>query len=155
MAEFRQEITQNVEDMLTNRESRAIINNCQMVQMLNQSDADRKEIGTIFCTYRKPSWISSRTPSLTRTDLVRRILLPFANKFPTESPVLRSAVHETTDADLMSVRMTKKCYPQNRCRLIFYSGTHRKNAFRENGLVQHTDVEEGKRMKVLEDGPSP
>lgn len=79
-------ITQNVEDMLTNRESRAIINNCQMVQMLNQSDADRKEIGTILHV------------SETQLDFIKNAqsghgliwyggsLLPFANKFPTESP---------------------------------------------------------------------
>lgn len=78
-------ITQNVEDMLTNRESRAIINNCHLIQMLNQSDADRKEIGSILHI------------SDTQLDFIKNAqsghgliwyggaLLPFGNDFPAEN----------------------------------------------------------------------
>ena len=43
----------------------------------------------------------------------------------------------------MFIRITKKCYPQKDAIRFFFLNTQ-KNAFRENGLVQHTDVEEGK-----------
>lgn len=41
-------ITQNVEDLLTNRESRGIINNTPFIVMLNQSNEDRNEIGAML-----------------------------------------------------------------------------------------------------------
>ena len=41
-------ITQNVEDLLTNRESRGIINNCSFIMLLNQSQEDRQEIGAML-----------------------------------------------------------------------------------------------------------
>ena len=80
-------ITQNVEDMLINRESRAIINNCQMVQMLNQSDADRKEIGTILHVSETQLDFIKNAQSGHGLIWYEGSLLPFANKFPTESPL--------------------------------------------------------------------
>lgn len=41
-------ITQNVEDLITNRESRGIINNCSFIMLLNQSKDDRDEIGKML-----------------------------------------------------------------------------------------------------------
>lgn len=41
-------ITQNVEDLTTNRESRALINNSPFILMLNQSSEDRAEIGSML-----------------------------------------------------------------------------------------------------------
>lgn len=41
-------ITQNVEDLLTNRESRGMINNCSFIMLLNQSQDDRDEIGSML-----------------------------------------------------------------------------------------------------------
>ena len=41
-------ITQNVEDLLTNRESRGMINNCSFIMLLNQSQEDRTEIGNML-----------------------------------------------------------------------------------------------------------
>lgn len=78
-------ITQNVEDMLTNRESRAIINNCQLIQMLNQADADRKEIGSILHISDSQLDFIKNAQSGHGLIWYGGALLPFANDFPPEN----------------------------------------------------------------------
>ncbi len=78
-------ITQNVEDMLTNRESRAIINNCHLIQMLNQSDADRKEIGSILHISDAQLDFIKNAQSGHGLIWYGGALLPFGNDFPAEN----------------------------------------------------------------------
>lgn len=78
-------ITQNVEDMLTNRESRAIINNCHLIQMLNQSDADRKEIGSILHISESQLDFIKNAQSGHGLIWYGGALLPFGNDFPPEN----------------------------------------------------------------------
>lgn len=78
-------ITQNVEDMLTNRESRAIINNCHLIQMLNQSDADRKEIGSILHISDAQLDFIKNAQSGHVLIWYGGALLPFGNDFPAEN----------------------------------------------------------------------
>lgn len=78
-------ITQNVEDMLTNRESRAIINNCNLIQMLNQSDADRKEIGSILHISESQLDFIKNAQSGHGLIWYGGALLPFGNDFPPEN----------------------------------------------------------------------
>ncbi len=78
-------ITQNTEDMLTNRESRAIINNCHLIQMLNQSDADRKEIGSILHISDAQLDFIKNAQSGHGLIWYGGALLPFGNDFPTEN----------------------------------------------------------------------
>lgn len=80
-------ITQNVEDMLTNRESRAIINNCQLVLMLNQSDADRKEIGSILHISDAQLDFIKNSQSGHGLIWYGGALLPFGNDFPKDNPM--------------------------------------------------------------------
>ncbi len=78
-------ITQNIEDMLTNRESRAIINNCHLIQMLNQSDADRKEIGSILHISDAQLDFIKNAQSGHGLIWYGGALLPFGNDFPAEN----------------------------------------------------------------------
>ncbi len=78
-------ITQNTEDMLTNRESRAIINNCHLIQMLNQSDADRKEIGSILHISDAQLDFIKNAQSGHGLIWYGGALLPFGNDFPAEN----------------------------------------------------------------------
>lgn len=82
-------ITQNVEDLRINRESRAIIDNCNFIQMFNMSDDDRKEIGSIL--HISESQLDFIKNAQTGHGLIwyGGALLPFANEFPPENPIYK------------------------------------------------------------------
>ncbi|MCR5776650.1 MAG: DUF87 domain-containing protein, partial [Lachnospiraceae bacterium] len=78
-------ITQNCEDLLTNRESRGIINNCQFIMMLNQSAEDRAQIGALL------HLSDSQLNFIKNADAGHGLLytgksvIPFANIYPKDN----------------------------------------------------------------------
>lgn len=77
--------TQNVEDLLTNRESRGIINNCSFIIMLNQSSDDRNEIGAMLhISEAQLNYIKNADPG---QGLIYngKSIVPFVNKLPKNS----------------------------------------------------------------------
>ena len=77
--------TQNIEDLLTNRESRGIINNCSFIIMLNQSSEDRNEIGSMLhISESHLNYIKNADPG---QGLIYngKSIVPFVNKLPKSS----------------------------------------------------------------------
>lgn len=75
-------ITQNVEDLLTNRESRGIINNSPFIVMLNQSDEDRREIGAMLHISESQLNYIKNADSGQGLVFCNGAIVPFVNKFP-------------------------------------------------------------------------
>ena len=75
-------ITQNVEDLLTNRESRGIMNNSSFILMLNQSADDRQEIGAMLHISEAQLDYIKNADSGQGLIYTGRAIVPFVNKFP-------------------------------------------------------------------------
>ena len=75
-------ITQNVEDLLTNRESRGIINNTPFIVMLNQSNEDRNEIGAMLHISEAQLNYIKNADSGQGLIYSGKAIVPFINKFP-------------------------------------------------------------------------
>lgn len=78
-------ITQNVEDLLTNRESRALINNSPFILMLNQSSDDRREIGAMLHISEAQLDYIKNADSGQGLIYTGRAIVPFINHFPRNS----------------------------------------------------------------------
>ena len=92
-------ISQNVEDLLQTPETRTILNNCQFVQMLNQSTMDRIELGKLFNI--SPTQLSYITGSDPGQGLIYtgKTIVPFINKFP-KNTVMYKAMSTKAGEDL-------------------------------------------------------
>lgn len=75
-------ITQNTEDLLTNRESRGIINNSPFIVMLNQSSEDRSEIGAMLHISEAQLNYIKNADSGQGLIYSGKAIVPFINKFP-------------------------------------------------------------------------
>lgn len=78
-------ITQNVEDLLTNRESRALINNSPFILMLNQSSDDRREIGAMLHISEAQLDYIKNADSGQGLIYTGQAIVPFINHFPRNS----------------------------------------------------------------------
>lgn len=89
-------ITQNVEDLLSSKEARAIINNCDFVQMLNLSPLDRNELAAMFNI--SPVQLSYITNSDFGQGLIYngKSIIPFVDKFPKDTKLYKAM---TTNPD--------------------------------------------------------
>ena len=75
-------ITQNIEDLLMNRESRGIINNSPFILMLNQSNEDRNEIGAMLHISEAQLNYIKNADSGQGLIYSGKAIVPFINKFP-------------------------------------------------------------------------
>ncbi len=75
-------ITQNIEDLLMNRESRGIINNSPFILMLNQSAEDRNEIGAMLHISEAQLNYIKNADSGQGLIYSGKAIVPFINKFP-------------------------------------------------------------------------
>lgn len=75
-------ITQNVEDLLSNRESRGILNNCDFILMLNQSSEDRTEIGAMLHISEAQLNYIKNAESGRGLIYTGRGIVPFINRVP-------------------------------------------------------------------------
>lgn len=80
-------ITQNVEDLLTNRESRGIINNCNFIMMLNQSAEDRNEIAAMLHISDAQLNYIKNAESGRGLIYTEKGIVPFINKIPRETKI--------------------------------------------------------------------
>ena len=89
-------ITQNTEDLLQSPSARAVINNCYMVTMLNQSLIDRENLQELFS-------LSDNEIQFISTELKGRGIIhfgktniPFYNEFPRETELYKLLTTEPT-----------------------------------------------------------
>lgn len=82
-------MTQNVEDLLTNREARGIINNSPFIMLLNQSSEDRTEIGAML--HISEAQLSYIKNADTGQGLIYYgdSIVPFKNKIPKSSKLYK------------------------------------------------------------------
>ena len=89
-------ITQNVEDLLSSKEARGIINNCDFIMMLNQSPLDRAELAAMLNI--SPTQLSYITNSDCGQGLLYtgKSIVPFIDKYPRDT---RSFMAMTTKVE--------------------------------------------------------
>lgn len=83
-------ITQNVEDLLSSKEGRVIINNSDFVMMLNQSPLDRSELASML--HISPTQLSYITNADSGQGLIYtgKSIIPFIDKFPTDTKLYKA-----------------------------------------------------------------
>ena len=94
-------ITQNVEDLLTNRESRGIINNCSFIMLLNQSQEDRNEIGAMLHISEAQLNYIKNADSGQGLIYSGKAIIPFTNKYKDKNSTLYKTI-STNVADLVN-----------------------------------------------------
>lgn len=82
-------ITQNVEDLLANRESRGILNNCDFILMLNQSSEDRAEIGSMLHISEAQLNYIKNAESGRGLIYTGKGIVPFINRVPQDLGIYR------------------------------------------------------------------
>ncbi len=82
-------ITQNTEDLNVNREARGILNNCDFVVMLNQSNEDRRILQEIY--HISDALLSYITTADSGCGLIHvgKATIPFANIFPNDNELYK------------------------------------------------------------------
>lgn len=94
-------ITQNVEDLLTNRESRGIINNCSFIMLLNQSQEDRAEIGAMLHISEAQLNYIKNADSGEGLIYSGKSIVPFSNKHRNRNTTLYKTI-STNVADMVN-----------------------------------------------------
>ena len=82
-------ITQNIEDMLAQKQARTMISNCDFIMMLKQAPLDRKELAAMFNI--SPTQLSYVTNSEPGQGLIYtgESIIPFINNFPTDNKLYK------------------------------------------------------------------
>ena len=75
-------ITQNVEDLLTSEESRAIISNCEFILMLSQSPIDRVALSEMYKISETQLTYITNSPPGQGLIYNGEFIIPFIDKFP-------------------------------------------------------------------------
>ena len=83
-------ITQNVEDLLANRESRGIFNNCEFVMLLNQSREDREAIGALLHISDSQLNYINNADSGQGLICCGKSIIPFTNKYPKNTTLYKT-----------------------------------------------------------------
>lgn len=94
-------ITQNVEDLLSSKEARGIINNCDFIMMLNQSPLDGQELARMLnISATQMSYITNASAGqgLLYTG---KSIVPFLDKYPTNTKTFKVM---TTKMDDLNVK---------------------------------------------------
>ncbi|MBP3804247.1 MAG: DUF87 domain-containing protein [Oribacterium sp.] len=78
-------MTQNCEDLLTNRESRGIFNNCSFIMMMNQSLEDRMQIGSLLHLSESQLGFIKNADSGHGLLYTGKSIVPFANIYPRDN----------------------------------------------------------------------
>lgn len=101
-------ITQNVEDLLSSKEGRGIINNCEMVYMLKQSPVDRQVLSEMFnISEAQQSFITNSDPG---QGLLYngKTIIPFEDKFPQNTKLYEVLTTKPGDVDINKVTAKPK-----------------------------------------------
>ena len=76
-------ITQNVEDLLSSREARGIINNCDFIMMLNQSPLDKAELSDMLnISPTQMEYISNADAGTGLLYVGAKSIIPFRDQYP-------------------------------------------------------------------------
>lgn len=94
-------ITQNVEDLLTNRESRGIINNCSFIMLLNQSQEDRTEIGAMLHISDAQLNYIKNADSGQGLIYTGKAIIPFTNRYQNRTSTLYKTI-STNVSDMVN-----------------------------------------------------
>lgn len=92
-------ITQNVEDLLTNDDARTILNNCNFLLMMNQSQIDRAELADIFSISESLQDYITDKPAGTGLLYTGSTIIPFQNSFPKDNELYRIMSTKVTEKD--------------------------------------------------------
>lgn len=94
-------ITQNIEDLLSSKEARSIINNCDFIMMLNQSPNDAQELAEMLKI--SPTQMSYITNANAGQGLLftGKTIIPFIDNYPTDTKTFK--VMTTTAEELEQV----------------------------------------------------
>lgn len=78
-------ITQNVEDLLTNDDARTILNNCNFLLMMNQSQIDRAALSELYSISESLQEYITDKPAGTGLMYTGDTIIPFQNSFPKDN----------------------------------------------------------------------
>lgn len=92
-------ITQNVEDLLTNDDARTILNNCNFLLMMNQSQIDRAELADIFSISENLQDYITDKPAGTGLLYTGSTIIPFQNSFPKDNDLYKIMSTKVTEKD--------------------------------------------------------
>ena len=83
-------ITQNIEDLLGNEASRAIINNCEFILMLSQSPIDRAALAEMYhLSEAQIGYITNSPPGQGLIYNGENGIIPFVDKFPKDTKLYK------------------------------------------------------------------
>ena len=111
-------ITQNVEDLLSSKESRGIINNCDFIMMLNQSPLDRQELAAML------NISETQMSYITNADYGQGLLytgksiVPFIDKYPRDTRSFKAMT--TKIDDIIQIQTEAKNNPD--AKITTYTG---------------------------------
>lgn len=91
-------ITQNVEDLLTNDDARTILNNCNFLLMMNQSQIDRAALSELYSISDSLQEYITDKPAGTGLMYTGDTIIPFQNSFPKDNELYK----------IMSTKATEK-----------------------------------------------
>ena len=91
-------ITQNVEDLLTNEDARTILNNCNFLLMMNQSQIDRAALSELYSISDSLQEYITDKPAGTGLMYTGDTIIPFQNSFPKDNELYK----------IMSTKATEK-----------------------------------------------
>lgn len=101
-------ITQNVEDLLTNEDARTILNNCNFLLMMNQSQIDRAALSELYSISDSLQEYITDKPAGTGLMYAGDTIIPFQNSFPKDNELYR----------IMSTKVTEKNSPDDDSNIV-------------------------------------
>ena len=102
-------ITQNVEDLLMTEESRTILNNCNFLLMMNQSQIDRAALADLYSISEALQEYITDKPAGTGLMYNGNTVIPFVNMWPKDSGDKAGSGKDGTKSlyQLMSTKVTE------------------------------------------------
>ena len=90
-------ITQNVEDLLTNNDARTILNNCNFLLMMNQSQIDRQALSDLYSISENLQDYITDKPAGTGLLYTGNSIIPFQNVFPRDNEMYKIMSTKATE----------------------------------------------------------
>ena len=90
-------ITQNVEDLLTSETSRTVLNNCNFLIMMNQSQLDRAALSEMFSISENLLDYITDKPAGTGLIYTGKSVVPFINEFPKDTQLYKIISTKATE----------------------------------------------------------
>ena len=91
-------ITQNVEDLLTSEDARTILNNCNFLLMMNQSQIDRAALAELYSISENLQEYITDKPAGTGLLYTGNTIIPFVNQFPKDNELYKIMTTKIAEA---------------------------------------------------------